>query len=119
MVRLLLSFFLLFFTAPTWADAIQGLRVSSDNQSARLVFDLDNKVSYNAFTLANPDRLVIDLKGFQQRDKLTIPSLINTPIKAVRYAAYDQNTLRVVLDLAHEVKYQTQTLPPQENYPIA
>ena len=117
MVRLLLSFFLLFFTAPTWADAIQGLRVSSDNQSARLVFDLDNKVSYNAFTLANPDRLVIDLKGFQQRDKLTIPSLINTPIKAVRYAAYDQNTLRVVLDLAHEVKYQTQTLPPQKNYP--
>jgi N-acetylmuramoyl-L-alanine amidase len=102
---------------PALADAIQGLRVSADNQSARLVFDLDNKVSYKAFTLANPARLVIDLKGFQQRDKLTIPSLINTPIKAVRYAAYDQNTLRVVLDLAHEVQYQVQSLPPQKDYP--
>ncbi|SFK61073.1 N-acetylmuramoyl-L-alanine amidase [Methylophaga sulfidovorans] len=117
MVRLLLSFFLICFTAPTWADSIQGLRVSSDNQSARLVFDLDNKVSYKAFTLANPDRLVIDLKDFQQRDKLTIPSLINTPIKAVRYAAYDQHTLRIVLDLAHEVQYQVQSLPPQKEYP--
>mgnify|MGYP000197479335 CR=1 FL=1 len=85
--------------------------MSSDNQSARLVFDLDNKVSYNAFTLVNPDRLVIDLKGFQQRDKLTIPSLINTPIKAVRHAAYDQNTLRVVLDLANEVQHQIHKLP--------
>ncbi|KKM94748.1 hypothetical protein LCGC14_1195190 [marine sediment metagenome] len=117
MIRLLICIFLFSINGFAYADAIQGLRVSNDNTSTRLVFDLDNKLNYKTFTLANPDRLVIDLKNFHQNKKIIIPSLINTPIKAVRYAAYDKSTLRVVLDLNQKVAYQTQTLPPQQDYP--
>lgn len=117
MVRLLLSFFLLITSGLAWADSVQGIRVSHDDHSARLVFDLDAKADYHIFTLANPDRLVIDIKDFRQRNKLIIPSLINTPVQAVRYAAYDRRTLRIVLDLAHEVQYKTQTLGPNKRYP--
>lgn len=117
MVRLLLSIFLLITSGLAFADSIKGIRVSHDDHSARLVFDLDAKAHYNTFTLANPHRLVIDIKGFSQRDKLIIPSLINTPVESVRYAAYDRHTLRIVLDLAHEVQFETQTLGPNKSYP--
>jgi N-acetylmuramoyl-L-alanine amidase len=117
MVRLLLSLFLLLSSALAWADSVQGIRVSHDDHSARLVFDLDAKADYNTFTLENPNRLVIDIKDFRQRSKLIIPSLINTPVQAVRYAAYDRHTLRIVLDLAHEVQFETQTLGPNRGYP--
>ena len=117
MVRLLLSLFLFLLTSFAWAESIQGIRVSHDENSARLVFDLDAHANYNTFTLSNPERLVIDFNNFSQRNKLIIPSLINTPIQAVRYAAYDRHTLRIVLDLAHEVKYETQTLGPNKSYP--
>lgn len=117
MHRFLLSIFLLLTSGLVWADSVQGIRVSHDDTSARLVFDLDASASYNTFTLENPHRLVIDLEDFTQRDKLIIPSLINTPVKSVRYAAYDRHTLRIVLDLAHKVEYQTQTLGPNQGYP--
>lgn len=117
MLRFLLSIFLLLTSGLVWADSVQGIRVSHDDTSARLVFDLDANARYNTFTLENPHRLVIDLKDFTQRDKLIIPSLINTPVKSVRYAAYDRQTLRIVLDLAHKVEYQTQTLGPNQGYP--
>lgn len=117
MLRFLLSIFLLLTSDLAWSDSVQGIRVSHDDTSARLVFDLDANARYNTFTLENPHRLVIDLKDFTQHDKLIIPSLINTPVKSVRYAAYDRQTLRIVLDLAHKVEYQTQTLRPNQGYP--
>nr|WP_237700436.1 N-acetylmuramoyl-L-alanine amidase [Methylophaga thiooxydans] len=117
MVRLLLSLFLLVTSGLAWSESIQGIRVSHDDQKARLVFDLDSKANYKTFTLDNPQRFVIDFKDFRQQDKLIIPSLINTPIQAIRYAAYDRHTLRIVLDLAHEVKFETQTLGPNKTYP--
>lgn len=117
MHRLLLILLLALTSHPLLADAIQGIRVSQDATHARLVFDLDARADYSTFTLANPHRLVIDLKGFQQRDKLTIPSLADTPVQSIRYAAYDRSTLRIVLDLAHQVEYQTQTLGPNSQYP--
>lgn len=117
MVRLLLSIFLFLTTSVAWADSVQGIRVSHDDHSARLVFDLDAKADYNTFTLENPHRLVIDIKDFRQRSKLIIPSMLNTPVQAVRYAAYDRHTLRIVLDLAHKVQFETQTLGPNQGYP--
>lgn len=117
MLRLLLSVVLLMVSGLAMADAVTGIRVSHDAQSARLVFDLNAKPDYRIFTLANPHRLVIDIKNFRQQQKLTIPSLINTPVQAVRYAAYDQKTLRIVLDLAHKVQYESQTLGPNKSYP--
>ncbi len=117
MLRLLLSIVMLMLSGLAVADSVRGIRVSHDAQSARLVFDLDAKADYQIFTLANPHRLVIDIKNFRQRNKLIIPSLFNTPVQAVRYAAYDQQTLRIVLDLAHKVQYESQTLGPNKSYP--
>ncbi|MCX4187344.1 N-acetylmuramoyl-L-alanine amidase [Methylophaga sp. OBS4] len=117
MVRLLLSLLLFLVSSVAWAESIQGIRVSHNDHRARLVFDLDSHADYNTFTLSNPERLVIDFKNFSQHNKLIIPSLINTPVQAVRYAAYDRHTLRIVLDLAHQVQFETQTLGPNKRYP--
>lgn len=117
MLRLLTSLLMLMLCSLAWANSIQGIRVSHNDERARLVFDLDNAVQFSAFALDSPDRLVIDLKNFNEDKKLVIPSLLNTPVKSIRYAQNSPDTLRIVLDLYHAVRYETQTLSPKKDYP--
>ena len=117
MLRLCLSLILFFISVNAWATSIQGLRISQSNNDTRLVMDLDDSVEYKMFSLANPARLVIDLKGTKQTSPLPLPDLSNTPIRQIRHASWDKNTLRVVLDLHHKVNYESQTLSRNEDYP--
>jgi len=117
MLRILLGFLFSVLSFNLWAASIDGLRIANSEQGTRLVFDLDDKVLYRTFTLANPDRLVIDLKQSKQKTKLSIPSLANYPIKAIRHASWDKNTLRIVLDLKQKLKFSTQTLAPNKQHP--
>mgnify|MGYP000636147384 CR=1 FL=1 len=117
MLRILLSLLLLLVTSNLWSATVEGVRLSRSDLGTRLVFDLDNKVQYSTFTLANPDRLVIDLKYSKQNKTLVIPKLSDTPVRAIRHAMWKKNTLRLVLDLDHAVKHESQTLSPKENYP--
>jgi N-acetylmuramoyl-L-alanine amidase len=117
MLRYLLCLYLILTSGLVSANSVQGIRVSNAQETTRIVFDLDSQPEFTAFTLPNPHRLVIDLHRFNQQNKLIIPSLSETPVKAIRYAAYDKDTMRIVLDLTQAVDYQTQTLSPQETYP--
>ncbi|PCH62649.1 MAG: N-acetylmuramoyl-L-alanine amidase, partial [Gammaproteobacteria bacterium] len=105
MLRTLLSLLLLLITTNLWSATVENVRLSTSEQGTRLVFDLDSKVQYSTFTLANPDRLVIDLKASKQNKTLAMPKLAGTPVRAIRHAQWDKNTLRLVLDLNHAVKY--------------
>ncbi|OUR64935.1 N-acetylmuramoyl-L-alanine amidase [Methylophaga sp. 42_25_T18] len=117
MLRTLLSLLLLLIAPNLWSATVENVRLSTSEQGTRLVFDLDSKVQYSTFTLANPDRLVVDLKYSKQNKTLVIPKLADTPIRAIRHAMWDKNTLRLVLDLKHTVKFESQTLSPNKTYP--
>ncbi|OUR73438.1 N-acetylmuramoyl-L-alanine amidase [Methylophaga sp. 41_12_T18] len=117
MLRILLGFLFSVISFNLWAASVDGLRIANSEQGTRLVFDLDDKVLYRTFTLANPARLVIDLKQSKQKTKLSIPSLSNYPIKAIRHASWDKNTLRIVLDLKQKLTFSTQTLAPNQQHP--
>jgi len=117
MLRTLLSLLLLLITANLWSATLEGVRLSNSAQGTRLVFDLDSKVQYSTFTLTNPNRLVIDLKASKQNKTLAMPKFSGTPVRAIRHAKWDKNTLRLVLDLHHAVKYESQTLSPNKSYP--
>lgn len=117
MHRFFLSLLLLTVLINGWATTIDGLRLSQSSVDTRLVFDLSDKVSYHLFTLNNPERLVIDLKYTKQPKSLTLPDLKNTPIRNIRYAEWDKNTLRIVLDLNKSLKYSSQTLSPNSKRP--
>ncbi len=117
MLRIFLSLLLLTVSINTWSASIEGLRLSQSNENTRLVFDLNRSVDYKTFTLSNPDRIVIDFLRTIKPTQLKIPDLSQSPIRNIRHAAWDKNTLRVVLDLKHALKYESQTLAPYQGSP--
>jgi N-acetylmuramoyl-L-alanine amidase len=118
MHRLFLSLILLILSVTSaWAAGIDKVRVSQTGQDTRLVFDLKGEVNYTSFKLNKPDRVVIDLKNSKQWSIIKLPNFDGTPIKSLRYAQRETDTLRVVLDLASTREYKTQLLPPNGNYP--
>jgi len=117
MLRILLGFFLLTTSIASWSVTLEGIRLSQTTSDTRLVFDFSDKVQYKTFTLRKPDRLVIDIIHTTLSPKLALPKLENSVIRAIRHAAWDKNTLRVVLDLKQPQKYETHSLKPAHNHP--
>ncbi|MBE0439516.1 MAG: N-acetylmuramoyl-L-alanine amidase [Gammaproteobacteria bacterium] len=117
MLRLLLSLLLLFFIHSSVAATIEGIRLSHNEADTRLVFDLSTHIEHAIFSLANPDRVVIDLKSTQKPQELTLPTLSDSPIQTIRYGIWQKNTLRVVLDLKKPVQFTSQTLSANTTMP--
>jgi N-acetylmuramoyl-L-alanine amidase len=117
MLRILLSLLLLSLSGSLWSASVEQVRLSPSDKGTRLVFDLDASVQYKSFTLKNPDRLVIDLKYSKQNKKFAVPALTETPIKAIRHAAFNKNTLRLVVDLKHAVIYDSHVVKPNQGSP--
>jgi N-acetylmuramoyl-L-alanine amidase len=116
MLRFCLSLILLMISSNAWSANIQAMRLSQAGSETRLVIDLDKAFQYEVFSLANPARLVVDIKNTLQTSPLTLPELLNSPIRAIRYASWQKNTLRLVLDLHHKVSYDSRTLGPKADY---
>lgn len=96
-----------------WAASssrISNLRVSSDNQTTRVVFELSQATDHNLFMLHSPERLVIDFNHAQVGEALALPT--NPLVRDVRYAARNGNDLRVVLDLNAAAQPSSFLLPP-------
>lgn len=64
---------------------------------------IDEPVEYKVFTLATPDRVVIDLQNTLMSGKLKQGAYDRAPVVGIRYAERPDGSLRVVLDLAEEV----------------
>jgi N-acetylmuramoyl-L-alanine amidase len=116
MLRFCLSLILLMISSNAWSANIQAMRLSQAGSETRLVIDLDKAFQYEVFSLANPARLVVDIKNTLQTSQLKLPDLLNSPIRAIRYASWENNTLRLVFDLHHKVRYDSRTLGPKANY---
>ena len=92
--------------ARLWAEA---------NNNTRLVVELSEPIAdYNIFSLENPNRLVIDLKGTALVYNLKQLLFDGTPVSNIRWAPRNEFDLRIVLDLAHEMKANAFTLPAKK-----
>ncbi|MFG1463136.1 N-acetylmuramoyl-L-alanine amidase [Xanthobacter sp. DSM 24535] len=80
-----------------------GARLAGDAQRTRLVIDLDRKVEFRAFTLANPYRVILDLPAvrfaFDASKGQTKRGLVN----AYRYGEFAPGKARVVIDVGEPV----------------
>ncbi|MGQ9825062.1 MAG: N-acetylmuramoyl-L-alanine amidase [Desulfotomaculales bacterium] len=86
------------------------LKVEKAGETTRLTIALPAGVTYNAFTLRSPDRLVIDLTGLRP-DGLPASLAVDTPqIKSVRVGFFSRNpdVTRVVCDLKQPATYQAE-----------
>ncbi|RTZ60001.1 MAG: N-acetylmuramoyl-L-alanine amidase [Gammaproteobacteria bacterium] len=95
---------------------VKNIRVWNAPDNTRVVFDLGSSVKYKVFTLAKPDRVVIDMQGVRWTGKLDKKRLLGKLITNVRRGTPQKNTLRVVLDLKEKVSPITQVLKPNEVY---
>ncbi len=98
------------------ASEIQGLRVWTDPEKTRAVFDLSESTSYKLFELTNPNRVVLDLASAKLKASPQLDPKTAGVIQAVRYGKPDNGKLRVVLDLAKAVNPRSFLLAPIGDY---
>jgi type IV pilus assembly protein PilQ len=93
-------------TGETKSGEVKSLAVVSASGRAEVVIAVDNSVSIQDFSLADPSRVILDLKGA----RLNAPTRLydHVPrggVTNLRVAQYRANTVRVVIDLDAEHKY--------------
>jgi N-acetylmuramoyl-L-alanine amidase len=102
------------------ATTISSARVWPAQDYTRLTLESRKQVGFNMFTLANPDRLVIDLTNVDPHGALDgLPAKIGSDdpyIKALRVGRFKPGVVRLVLDLKTAVKPQLFSLSPVANY---
>jgi N-acetylmuramoyl-L-alanine amidase len=98
------------------AAVIHDIRMWHAPERSRIVFDMDKGAKFKVFTLANPDRVVIDLPG--TRLKGNMPALESTGqfIRRIRIGYPDPKTMRLVFDIKIPVRYFIQLLKPVDKY---
>ena len=105
------------FMLPVWAGVeVKSVRMWPAPDNTRLVFDLSAPVDHSLFSLAAPDRIVIDLKNANYRGQLSGFDYSNSYIKNIRYASRQGNALRFVLDLRSPMRPKSFVLKPHGEY---
>lgn len=98
-----------------FAAQVENLRVWHAPDQTRLVLDLSGPVSFQAFTIGNPDRVVIDLVGSVVGPKLVLPQQVRSRVLGLRSARRGSDT-RLVFDLAEALTLRHALLPPHAPY---
>ncbi len=82
---------------------VKSINTRYINGHSRILIRLSYKPLYYWFTLKNPERLVVDFKNMLYKH-VSNPSLINMPVKNIRWSRHNKKTVRVVFDLTKAVK---------------
>jgi N-acetylmuramoyl-L-alanine amidase len=98
------------------AAVIHDIRMWHAPERSRIVFDMDKGAKFKVFTLANPDRVVIDLPGTRIKGQMPSPGSTGQFIRRIRVGYPDQKTMRLVFDVKIPVRYFIQLLKPVDKY---
>src|SRR3990167_618042 len=94
---------------------VKHLQVIAQPQQVQLIFSATGPLQFHHFMLHNPERIVLDIHDISVVPHFTSAILLGTPIEDIRAAIHKGNVLRLVLDLAKPVKYQTYALQPTDS----
>lgn len=97
---------LLLITTTVFSASLTKIKVAQDNSIVKLEFTLNQPIKYEVFYLANPSRLVIDLRDTALATTINNSWYANTPIKNIRLGKHEDNRLRVVLDLRNKLAFK-------------
>ena len=99
---------------PVQAAEVLDVRLWRAPDHTRVVFDLSEPVSHSLLELNNPRRLVVDMPDVRLLEALTDLPLENTPIDRVRSGVREGDDLRIVFDLAAQIRPKSFPLAPNE-----
>ena len=90
---------------------IKDIRYWSYPDYTRVVISMTDSPSYTKNRLANPDRLYFDIKNSRVKKELQQTFTVgNDMLKTVRASQFNENTVRVVLDLDKMTNYKVLTM---------
>ena len=96
---------------------IKEIRLWSDPEKTRFVFDLSAPPDYTAFAVSDPDRYVVDIKNSDFKKNIKLPVLKESPVSKIRKAKRNNNTdVRIVFDLNTHVIPRNFALTPFNQY---
>jgi type IV pilus assembly protein PilQ len=86
---------------------VQGVRVESNAQGTVVAIALTDSVARTAFTLASPNRIVLDLPGASlgALGGRAYDGQPRGPVQNIRMAQYRSDVVRVVIDVAGSARY--------------
>jgi N-acetylmuramoyl-L-alanine amidase len=116
LVRVLAAVLMAGIACGAQAAELRDVRLWASPEGTRVVFDLDGAAEHAVFTLQNPDRVVIDLRGTARGGALATQLEGKGVVQRVRSGPQDGGTLRVVLDLASAAKPKSFALQPNDSY---
>ena len=96
------------------AADLKSAHVSVETGCTRVVFDVSGPLDYKLFEIANPDRIVVDIRGTVFADGFAVPAGKGL-LKSVRTGTQNKTDARVVFDLAADVRPKSFLLPPADN----
>ncbi|MBL4774613.1 MAG: N-acetylmuramoyl-L-alanine amidase [Mariprofundus sp.] len=108
---------------PLWASAassntvIRDVRLWTAPDHTRLVFDLDQSMSYKLFRLHEPERIVIDMAQTHLKSDLKKLPLPDPVIQEIRHGFPSPDVLRIVIDVKETVQPRSFLLKPMKNKP--
>ncbi len=95
---------------------IRGVRLWRAPGKTRFVFDMDRAVQHRAFSLDNPNRIVVDILNTQLTGPLTGLDFNGTPISSARWGRHNGSDLRIVFDVKGKPQPHSFALPPNATY---
>ena len=94
--------------------ALTGARISQQGDMTRLTLDLTAPVAFRTFTLAGPDRVVIDLSAVRWALGEHSLAIGHSGVAQLRYGQFRFDTSRIVLDLDQPLTVRRMQLLPGE-----
>lgn len=90
-------------SAPNFPVA-SGTRLAGDDKQTRFILDLDRKIEFHAFPLADPYRVVVDIPQVNFQLAAGTGSAARGLVKAFRYGLVMPGGSRIVFDMTGPVK---------------
>ena len=107
--------------SPSYAFAktpeVSAIRIGHSNSKTRFVLDIDQNIKFNIFTLANPNRIVIDISEVEWKRNFG-GAKGKGYIDRYRYGLFKPGTSRIVLDVKNPVVvHKAFVIKPKRNKP--
>jgi N-acetylmuramoyl-L-alanine amidase len=109
--RLTCALTLLLASALASAADIRAVRMSTTDETTRVVLDLSAPVAHKAFLLENPLRVVLDVQKSSLKSAAVLPDA-GGAVRGVRSGKLPKGGVRLVFELAAPVRFDTQLLAP-------
>lgn len=94
-----------------------GLKLNETTQRTRFALELSDPVNVRVYTLANPNRVVIDMPDVLWRASDPARPSGRRAVKSYRYGQFRKGNFRFIVDLNSPVKVEVpQLVPPEEGF---